>query len=173
MILSAFAFGVAFVCRFNPDADRQVLRDFGNLLLAFSLVWVYMAYSQYLLIWSGNLREEVSWYVRRGQPPWSGIAFVLCLLQFVVPFALLLSGTIKTNPRYLMAVALLVFILRFVDVYWMLAPAFPDNSDLFWLQPLAYLGVGGLWVAYFLWLRPSVTPDHVPAPVPVGELAHE
>jgi Ni/Fe-hydrogenase subunit HybB-like protein len=173
MILSAFSFGVAIVCRFNPNAEKQVLSDLGNLLMAFTLVWVYMAFSQYLLIWSGNLREEITWYARRGQDVWSVMAFVLVLLQFAVPFVLLLSPTVKTNPRRLMAVAILVFAMRFVDLFWMVAPAFPNNSDLFWLQPVGFVGIGGLWLAGFLWFQPSVTPDPAPTLGALGELAHE
>jgi hypothetical protein len=173
MILSAFSFGVAYVCAFNPDADKQVLRDLGNLLMAFTLVWVYMAFSQYLLIWSGNLREEIPWYVRRGQGVWSGIAFLLTVFQFAVPFAILLSGQVKTNPRALLGVALLVFFMRFVDIFWLTAPAFPNHGDLFFLQPLAFVGIGGLWIAAFLWLKPSTVPDVVSVAEPAGELAHE
>ena len=173
MILSAFAFGVAVVCRFNPAADRQVLRDLGNLLMAFVMVWMYLQFSQYLLIWSGNLREEIPWYVRRSQDVWSGMAFLLVLLQFAVPFALLLSATVKDNPRALMGVALLVFGMRFLDLFWMLAPAFSDNSDLFWMYPLAACGVGGVWLAGFLWLRPTTVPDPTLVITPEGGLAHE
>jgi hypothetical protein len=173
MILSAFSFGVAFVCAYHPDAHRQVLRDLGNLLMAFTLVWVYMAFSQYLLIWSGNLREEIPWYLRRGQGVWSGMAFILFLFQFAVPFAILLSGKVKDNPRSLMGVALLVFGMRFIDIFWMTAPAFPNNGDLFILQPLAFAGIGGVWVAAFLWLKPSTVPDVVTVAEPMGELAHE
>jgi len=173
MILSAFSFGVAYVCAFNPDADKQVLRDLANLLMAFTLVWVYMAFSQYLLIWSGNLREEIPWYLRRGQGVWSGMAFLLFLFQFAVPFAILLSGNVKTNPRLLLGVALLVFLMRFVDIFWLTAPAFPNNGDLFFLQPLAFVGIGGLWIAAFIWLKPSTVPDIVTVAEPAGELAHE
>ncbi len=173
MILSAFAFGVAVVCRFNPAADRQVLRDLGNLLMAFVMVWMYLQFSQYLLIWSGNLREEIPWYVRRSQDVWSGMAFLLVLLQFAVPFALLLSAGVKDNPRALMGVALLVFGMRFIDLFWMIAPAFSDNRDLFWLYPLASCGVGGVWLACFLWLRPTTVPDPTLVITPEGGLAHE
>jgi hypothetical protein len=173
MILSAFAFGVAVVARFNPGADKQVLRDLGNLTLAFILIWAYLAFSQFLLIWAGNLPDENSWYLRRGTPFWSGLAAVLVLGQFVLPFVVLLSGVIKTNARALLVVALVVFLMRFVDVFWLVAPAFPDNADLFWLTPLAFAGVGGLWLAAFLWLGPSTVPDPTPEPAPQGELAHE
>jgi hypothetical protein len=173
MILTAFAFAIAVVCRFNPAPERQVLRDLGNLLLAFTMVWMYLQFSQYLLIWSGNLREEIPWYVRRSQDVWCGMALVLVLLQFAVPFALLLSPTVKENPRALMGVAALVFAMRFVDLFWMIAPAFGEYGDLFWLYPLAVVGVGGLWVSAFLWMKPTTTPAAAPEPVPVGGLAHD
>jgi hypothetical protein len=181
MILSAFSFGVAVVGRFSPHADQQVLRDLGNLMMAFTLMWAYLAFSQFMLIWAGNLREEVTWYARRGTPLWADMAFVLVFGQFAVPFAVLLSGVVKTNARSLMVVALLVFLMRFLDVFWLVAPAFfpadPDrfwdSADLFWLTPLAFVGIGGLWVACFLWLRPTTVPDPAPAATPEGEPAHE
>ncbi len=178
MILSAFSFGVMFVCRYNPGADKQVLRDLGNLLMAFTLIWIYMQFSQYLLIWSGNLREEIPWYIRRGHGVWSFMAFFLVLLQFALPFAVLLNGYVKTNPRTLFGVAAVVFLMRFVDVFWMIAPAFgaPNEPayDLFWLTPLACVGIGGVWLAGFLWHQPSAVPDPpLPALAPDGELAHE
>jgi hypothetical protein len=167
-LLSAFSFAVVVIA-WSHSADRPILRDLGNLLLTFTMVWTYMAFSQFLLIWAGNLREEIPWYLRRGDGVWPGMAAFIFVLQFAVPFALLLSRTIKENPRTLLAVAGLAFAVRLVNDFWLIAPAFPDNGDLFFLQPIAYLGIGGLWLGTYLWLGPQAMPAVVPASSDVGE----
>ena len=142
-------------------------------MLTFIMFWAYMSFSQFLLIWVGNLPEEIPWYLRRGDGVWPGMAAFIFLFQFAVPFALLLSRSIKENPRTLFGVALLAFAMRFVNDFWLIAPSFPENRDLFFLQPIAYLGIGGLWVGVYLWLGPQPMPAVVPASAAVGELQHE
>src|SRR5262249_28304857 len=91
-----------------PDVSADVCNDLGNLLLAFVMLWTYMAYSQFLLIWSGNLPEEITWYLARSEGGWRWIAIGLGLLYFAVPFLLLLSRGRKRDPQQLRRVALLV-----------------------------------------------------------------
>src|SRR5260370_33742409 len=83
-------------------------RDLGNLLLAFVMMWAYLSFSQFLLIWSENLPEEIPWYLRRTRGGWQWLAFLLIVLQFAPPFVLLLSREIKRNPQRLAARPLLV-----------------------------------------------------------------
>src|SRR5205807_6971027 len=102
------------------------LHDLGNLMLAFTMLWAYMSFSQYLIIWSGNLPEEIPWYLRRGRGGWQWIAALLAVGYFVLPFLLLLSSDVKTNRRSLAAVAGLILVMRFVDLVWMICPASDD-----------------------------------------------
>ncbi len=160
-MLAGLAFAVMLTLAFGqPTIPTDVLRDLGNLMLAFTMLWAYLAFSQLLLIWSANLPEEIPWYLRRLDHGWQWVALALLLLQFVVPFGLLLSRAIKRDPRKLALVAGLIFTMRFVDTWWTLAPAFAGES-MAWsaLDLAAIVGVGGLWLGVFL----STLPPEVPA----------
>jgi hypothetical protein len=161
-VLSAFAFCIALLI---PLADyppfRDVikpnhLRDLANLMLAFVMLWAYMSFSQFLLIWAGNLTEEIPFYLYRGQGGWQWVAAALALFQFALPFILLLSRDVKTGRQRLIGVAVLVLVMRLVDLYWMVMPA-PDAGAnpvplrVPWMELGAVLLLGGAWLAYYLW----------------------
>ena len=125
--------------------------DLGNLMLAFVMLWAYLAVSQFLIIWSGNLPEEIPWYLARLRGGWQRIALVLVLFHFAAPFLLLLQRGIKKRMRAIGTLALAVLALRLVDLYWMVAPAFhPTGLRVHWLDLAAPAGIGGLWVWFFL-----------------------
>lgn len=157
-ILTAFAFAVGVVillAQRGPLAGvvrPEHLRDLGGLLLAFVLFWAYMAVSQFLLIWVGNLPEEIPWYLRRMRGGWEWLALVLVLLHFALPFLLLLYRDVKENGRALVAVAGGLLVLRFLDVLWWIEPAYPhDGQYLYWLLDVAaVVAVGGVWTWWFL-----------------------
>ena len=170
-ILEAFAFAVllvALIARATPTRTLvapRVFNDLGSLLFAFVMVWAYMAFSQFLLIWSGNLPDEITWYVRRLNQGWQWVALLLVLFHFTLPFSLLLSREIKRNSRAVLALAALVLVMRLVDAFWLVMPAF-DTSGLriHWLDLAAPIGIGGVWLAAFLWLMQRRTPLLPPAP---------
>jgi hypothetical protein len=129
----------------------QGFHDLGNLLLAFVMLWAYLSFSQYLITWSGNLAEEIPWYLRRSAGGWRAVAASLILFHFFVPFFLLLSRDRKRNAPALAAVASALLLMRLVDVCWLILPAFEaPNLVVFWPVLPAMLGVGGLWAAVFL-----------------------
>ncbi|MGD0363584.1 MAG: hypothetical protein ABSC93_22095 [Bryobacteraceae bacterium] len=134
------------------------LHDVGKLLLAFVMVWAYFSFSQLLVIWSGNLPEEIPWYLNRFAGGWQYIGVALVLLHFALPFALLLSRDLKRNFRLLSFVAVGVLVMRFVDLYWMVAPDFHKGQFFVsWMDFVMPIGLGGIWLATFLWqleLRP-------------------
>ncbi len=86
------------------------------------MVWAYFSFSQWLIIWEGNLPEEIAWYLARINHGWQVPALMLAGLQFALPFLLLLSRSLKRNARQLASVAVLLLAMRFVDVYWLVAP---------------------------------------------------
>ena len=140
--------------------------DLGNLLLAFTMLWAYLSFSQFLLIWAGNLREEIPWYASRATGGWAGVALLLILFHFAVPFLLLLSRTVKRRMRVLASVAVGLLVMSLVDVFWMIAPAFhPEGPSPHWMDLIAPIGVGGLWMAAFFsqLKRRSLVPLHDPA----------
>src|SRR5207245_8341827 len=79
--------------------------DLGNLLLAFVMVWTYLAFSQFLIIWSGNLPEEIEWYQHRSAGGWEWIAWLLIVCNFALPFLALLMRDIKRRPERLGIIA--------------------------------------------------------------------
>jgi hypothetical protein len=145
---------VILLARYKPlsilvTPDR--LQDLGKLMLAFVMVWAYFAFSQFLIIWAGNLPEEIPWYLRRIQGGWQWAGLALVVLHFVLPFLLLLSRSLKRTPGVLGKVALLVVVMRLVDMYWTTAPAFGETWSFHWLDVAAPVALGGVWVAAFLW----------------------
>ena len=125
--------------------------DLGKLMFAFVMLWAYVAYSQYLIIWSGNLAEETPWYLARSAHGWDLVAMVLIATHFAVPFVVLLSKHTKRNPRALAGVAMWVFGMRLIDLYWLIVPAFhPEGLYLHWMHLTIPVALGGLWVAYFI-----------------------
>jgi len=133
--------------------------DLGKLLLAFVMFWSYVSFAQYLIIWAGNLPEEIPWYLRRLNGGWGWVGGALILFHFALPFLLLLPAGANRNSRILVAVAGLVILMRFVDVYWLVRPVFTQASDsaasarfqVHWLDLAASIGIGGVWLAVFLW----------------------
>ena len=128
------------------------LHDIGNLLVTAVLFWAYIAFSQLLIIWSGNLPEEIRWYVRRTQGGWGWVGLSLALFQFALPFILLLSRDIKCNVRRLASIAAVILFMHLVDVFWIVMPAFyRQGPSLHWLDVVAVIGVGGVWLTIVVW----------------------
>jgi hypothetical protein len=143
--------------------DTEV-HDHGKLMLAFVMLWTYFNFSQWLIIWAGNLPDEISWFVRRINNGWGYVAFFLVVFQFAVPFALLLSRQLKRKARTLAWVASWIIFMRMIDLYWHVEPALHPTFHLSWLHFAVIAGIGGLWMAYFchnLRLRPLL-PVHAP-----------
>jgi hypothetical protein len=171
-LLVAMAFAIlvtSWLAQDEPYAavvSPALLHDLGNLLLAFVMLWAYMAFSQLLIIWSGNLPEEIPWYLSRAYGGWNWVGILLLLLHFAVPFFLLLSRQTKRRVQGLTIVAAMIFGAHLVDVFWLVMPAFfPARFHLHWLDLIAPIGLGGLWWAAFLWQlqRRSLLPWHEPS----------
>lgn len=126
------------------------LHDLGNFLMALVLFWAYTSLTQYLVIWSGNLPEETTWYLVRGRGGWQVLMLLLVGLHFVVPLLLLLMRSVKREPRQLAAVALLLLVMRVVDLYWQVMPTFSPAAIQFnWALLCTFPALGGLWLAAF------------------------
>jgi len=164
--LSAFSFVIAVMVWL---ATRKPLEgavqgphfhDLGKLLLAFVMLWAYFSFSQFLIIWSGNIPEETQWYLYRLRGGWGLVGMGLVILHFALPFMMLLSRDLKRNARKLALIAGLIFLMRFVDLFWLVIPEFPETRGHFrlnWLNVVGPVAFGGLWVAFFIWqlrLRP-------------------
>jgi hypothetical protein len=156
--LSALAFGIlvmSWLARREPMeavVRTSHFHDWGNLMMSLVMLWMYFAFSQYLIIWSGNLPEETVWYVARKHDGWGVIALAIVILQFAFPFLTLLSRAAKNSPQRLGRLALLILIMRVVDVIWLIEPSFNrEHFHLSWMDIVAPIAVGGLWIATFAW----------------------
>jgi hypothetical protein len=173
MVLPALGLAIAAACWLAPRkpladvVSPDVWNDLGNLLLAFVMLFTYLSFSQFLLIWSGNLKEELPWYLNRAAGGWQYVVMALGLFYFALPFATLLSRDVKRHPHRLAWVAVTVACASLVQQLWLFAPMYsPRQFRLHWLDAAAVLAVGGLWLAEFfrqLQKRPLV-PVHNPAP---------
>jgi hypothetical protein len=156
--LSSFAFVIALMALLSTRAPlNEVLapshfHDLGKLLLAFVMVWAYFNFSQYLIIWSGNLPEETKWFISRTRGWWGAVAIAVIIFHFALPFLMLLSRDLKRNARLLAGVAGLVLLMRLVDLFWIVAPK-ADKTQFepagLWLYFVAPIGLGGIWLWYF------------------------
>jgi len=169
--LNGFAFVIiaaALLADRHPLAEVLAPAHFqalGGLLLAFVMLWTYMAFSQWLLIWSGNLPEENFWYVHRLSGGWKWVGLLLIIFHFALPFLLLLSRDLKRSARALATLAAAIMIMRLLDLFWVIVPTFhPTGFSLHWMDVMAPIGLGGIWLAVFTWQlgeRPLL-PQHDP-----------
>jgi len=124
------------------------LKDYGNLMLTWVMVWAYFSFSQWLIIWAGNLPDETSWYLKRLHGGWNSIGTLLMIFQFSVPFALLLSRSFKQNPRKIALLAGWLLVMRWLDLLWVVEPSFHATLYISWLDIVVPVAIGGFW----LWL---------------------
>ena len=156
-VLETLAFAVALLVvlskrkPFVEVLKIQHYHDLGNLMLAFTMLWAYLNLAQFLIIWAGNLPEEIPWYIRRFTSGWGVIGVFLGVFHFCVPFVLLLMRFVKKNPRILYRVAIWMICIRFVDVFWVVEPAFRQRQFwIHWMDLVAPIGLGGIWIWAFL-----------------------
>ena len=159
--LSALAFTIILLSRlageepFTRALQPVTVHDLGKLLLAFTMLWAYVNFSQFLIIWSGNISEETPFYLRRLHGGWQVVAVALLVFHFALPFALLLSRPLKRSARALGAVAALMLAMQLVDLYWLIGPDLVGHGHehaplrVHWMDLAAVLGLGGLWLHLF------------------------
>jgi hypothetical protein len=156
--------------------------DVGNLVLVFTLLWAYLSFSQFLIIWAGNLKQEIPYYTSRAFGAWGVIGGLLLLLHFFVAFFCLLQRSIKRRLPRLAKVALWQFCLTLLDLYWQTGPAYeksPSWADIGII--FAAVGLGGIWVGVFcmqlkkyplLPLHDPRFPGRSPAIPPTSDFLH-
>jgi hypothetical protein len=125
--------------------------DLGKLMLAFVMLWAYLNFSQFLIIWSGNLPEEIPWYVKRTTGSWGYVAIALVVGHFMLPFVLLLSQDLKKRPRMLARVAIFIICMRMLDLVWLVEPNFRPGTGfpIHWLDIILPAGLIGIWMFMF------------------------
>jgi hypothetical protein len=146
---------LAMLSRREPMASvlRPVhFHDLGKLLLMFVMIWAYFSFSQLLIVWSGDITGEITWFIRRMNTSWGWFGGALIVLQFIVPFLLLLSRPLKRSLPALCSVAGLILFMRWVEATWIVLPSYDRHGlRLVWLDFTAPLAIAGIWFAAFMW----------------------
>jgi hypothetical protein len=134
---------------YEIPVDR--LHDLGKFTFAFTVLWTYLNFSQYLIIWSGNVPEFTPWYYFRSNGGWEYVSIALIIGHFFLPFFLLMSRHTKRNFGVVARIAMWIVAIEVVYVFWLINPAFHhDGIQIHWTHVTAFVGVGGLWIGLFL-----------------------
>jgi multisubunit Na+/H+ antiporter MnhB subunit len=156
--LSVFAFAIivmALLSRREPMASAfrtQHLHDLGNLMLTCLMLWAYFEFSQLVIVWAGNLTDEIPWYLRRLATTWGWLGVALIVIQFIIPFLALLSRPLKRNIVALCSVVAVIIVMRWVDLAWIVLPGYYQRGfRVTWLMICVPLAMGCLWIAAFVW----------------------
>ncbi len=160
-MLAALSFSAAILfllAQHKPMSDivqEKHVHSLGKMMLAFVMLWAYTSYSQLVIMWAGNQPSEISWYLRRLNTGWKYVALALVVFHFAVPFALLLSRDLKRNARRLARVAMLLVLVRYLDLLFWIAPnslpGFEHGLRFQWMDIVVPAGIGGIWMAAFVW----------------------
>ncbi|MCA1584004.1 MAG: hypothetical protein LC791_04260 [Acidobacteria bacterium] len=154
--LSAMAFAIAVlimlaqVAPLNRVVSSSHLHDLGKLLFAFLMMWAYLSFSQFLIIWSANLKEEVPHYLMRWEGGWQFVSIFIVVGHFMLPYALLLSRDLKRDGRRLRIIATWIVLTRVVEYYWHVAPEFhAEGLSLSLLDVALPILLGGVFVTLY------------------------
>jgi hypothetical protein len=160
--LSCFCFMVAILAFLSdkPPVSRVLgkrhFHDLGKLMLALTMVWAYFNFSQFLIIWSGNLPEETGWYLTRMKGGWGYVGVILIVFHFAFPFLVLLQQDFKRRARWLATLAVFILVMRLVDMFYLIGPSHRINPAIdsaafyvSWMDIVAPLAIGGVWMWWF------------------------
>jgi hypothetical protein len=154
-VLSAMCFAVVverILFNYKPMSEMlkpDFVHDHGKWMLTFIMVWAYFSFSQWLIIWAGNLPSEITFYLTRLNGGWGSIGLFLVVFHFVVPFALLLSRPFKRNIRRLVWLAVWLMLMRYLDLFWIIEPNFSRTLSLTLADVVVPIAIGGFWLWYF------------------------
>ena len=170
-VLSAMCFAVVVErILFNYMPMSEILKpdfvhDHGKWMLTFTMVWAYFNFSQWLIIWAGNLPAEITFYLKRLSGGWGLIGLTLVLFHFAIPFGILLSRPFKRDIRRLAWLAAWMLLMRYLDLFWIIEPNFSNTVRFTVADVIVPVAIGGIWLAYFfrnlaeLPLLPAYDPD--------------
>jgi hypothetical protein len=170
-VLSAMCFAVVverILFEYKPMSEMlapSFVHDHGKWMLAFLMMWAYFNFSQWLIIWAGNLPSEITFYLTRINGGWGSIGVFLAVFGFVVPFTMLLSRPFKRNIRRLVWLAVWLLVIRYLDLFWIIEPNFSKTLAVTLADIVVPIAIGGIWLWYFfrnlgsLPLLPAYDPD--------------
>src|ERR1700736_3516982 len=170
-VLSAMCFAVVverILFNYGPMSEMlkpDFVHDHGKWMLAFTMVWAYFNFSQWLIIWAGNLPAEITFYLKRLSGGWGLIGLTLVLFLFAIPFGILLSRPFKRDIHRLAWLAAWLLLMRYLDLFWIIEPNFSNTLRFTVADVIVPVAIGGIWLAYFfrnlaaLPLLPAYDPD--------------
>jgi hypothetical protein len=179
-VLAAMCFAVIverILYDYKPMSEMlkpDFVHDHGKWMLAFTMVWAYFNFSQWLIIWAGNLPAEITYYLRRLNGGWGYVGLVIVLFHFAVPFAILLSRPFKRDIRKLVWLAAWLLLMRYVDLFWIIEPNFSRTFSVTVADIVVPFAIGGIWLAFFFRNLATLPllPAYDPSAVEVLEPAH-
>jgi len=154
-VLSAICFAVVIeriLVRYKPMSELlrpDFVHDHGKLMLTFVMIWAYFSFSQWLIIWAGNLPEEITWYLKRIHGGWGTVGLFLAIFHFAVPFVFLLSRPFKRDVTRLVWLAVWLMLMRWLDILWNIEGNFSTTLTITWADVIVPIAMGGLWMALF------------------------
>jgi len=154
-VLSAMCFAVVverILFNYKPMSEMlspDFVHDHGKWMLTFVMVWAYFNYSQWLIIWAGNLPSEITYYMRRLNGGWGYVGLFIVIFHFAIPFGTLLSRPFKRNIRKLVWLAVWLIMMRYLDLFWIIEPNFSTTFQVTVADIVVPIAIGGFWLAYF------------------------
>ena len=154
-LLSAICFAIVverILVDYKPMSEMlrpDFVHDHGKWTLVFIMLWAYFSFSQWLIIWAGNLPNEITFYLKRINHGWGYVAVFLALFHFCIPFVILLSRPFKRDIRKLVWLAVWLLFMRFVDLFWIIEPNFSTNFTVTLADIVVPIAIGSVWIFFF------------------------
>ncbi len=154
-LLSAMCFAIVverILVKYKPMSDwlkPEFVHDHGKWMLTFIMVWAYFSFSQWLIIWAGNLPDEITWYMRRLNGGWGFVGLWLVVFHFAVPFVILLSRSFKRDINRMVWLAIWMLLMRYLDLFWNIEPNFSQRLNVTWADIVLSVAMGGIWLWFF------------------------
>ena len=125
------------------------LKDLGRFMFAFAVFWAYIGFSQFFLIWYGNIPEETLFFIHRLEGGWKPFSLFLVLGHFIIPFILLMGRSAKNSPQLMGGMAVWILFMHYLDLFWVVIPNHRHHIGFSWMDLACLVLVGGLFVAWF------------------------
>ncbi len=156
MALMAISFAIIVTAILRNDEKLsglltpQVKIDYGTIMLAALMAWIYLNFMQYFIMWSANLPYEVFWYIERLQGNWSSVMLFIVIFHALALLTLLTPG-VKRQRELIIALAGLLLVLRLAEYFWLIMPPAEETLVVRWWDFMMAIGLGGVWVYAFIW----------------------
>jgi hypothetical protein len=155
-VVAALAAATYIIIRFHetgrlPGLRRDHFYSLGSLMFAFVNFWAYIAFSQFMLIWYANLPEETFWFMNHWRQGWQAVSILLIIVQFAVPYLVLLPQEAKLDPKRLKFIALWLLVAHWLDLYWLVMPTYDASVTFGWMELSLPVLVIGLIITVVAW----------------------